>query len=298
MIKNLIKEILKEDFAGYKSKAKNIKFSHSLHDPLFLKDPDKNVLKAKQLKRIWNEEADHNFFKNEVIKIHWLSDEGNRPLSERLASMLQLSGKDEISAAGYLQGPFNSIWGDVGIILDGHVTFASNDMDTVRSGYYGDVPEDLKNAYKNTSGIPKRPTENTSFSINNMILDRDSFKQNSMSNNEFIIDNWKIIGIIFTDDFCADCEDIIDMGFSVDNVPLEKTEEGKILNVVKESGIPVVRKKDRNLIAKWPFSNNESFVKLKKLIKEMSEANVPHIAIITKNGVINPRFLKILDDQK
>jgi len=214
--------VLAEDFENYKNKASDIEYSHKMYDNLF--DTNKSVKKkARQLKAFWNENADHNFFKNEVIKVHWFAEIFD--LQDRLKPMmLKASRKDEISAVPYLEGEkIESDWGSIGAVLDGRVTFAANDMNAVYSGHYAKLSDENKKKYS-SSGVPKRPTINSLNSIKDVMLDKETYKmKNSNMIPEVILDNWRIKSMIFSDDFFEDAEYFFDNNTYSDHIEIIKT---------------------------------------------------------------------------
>lgn len=206
MIRSLIREILLEDLTGFQQRTKGIDYMSNFDDPTFdlpaQKDlPHKGM--AKDIKRAWAAEADHEFMKS-LIKVHWV---GGLDWEKKLDSFLSLGGNNEISTMGYLPNSLDvrSSWGAIGVIVQGRVTLAANSMNAITSGYFKDVPEEFKSKYK-SSGVPRRAT--TFASIENRygynpgggsdayILDRSSFNPQSSRNNELIVDNWRPVGIV------------------------------------------------------------------------------------------------------
>ena len=74
-VRNLIREMLLEDLTKFKEKTKYIDYMHTMDDPTFddpyYKDRPYKA-QAKDIKRAWAAEADHEFMKS-IIKVHWLS---------------------------------------------------------------------------------------------------------------------------------------------------------------------------------------------------------------------------------
>ena len=73
-------ELLDETLQGFRDRTSNIEYSGNFYDPTFEADPTSKKL-ARDVKRAWNEEADHSFM-DSIIKIHWFASGG----SERTAS--------------------------------------------------------------------------------------------------------------------------------------------------------------------------------------------------------------------
>ena len=192
MIRQLIREMLLEDLAGFRQKTKDLVYMSNLDDATF--ERPENFLykeKAKSVKRAWAEEADHAFMKS-LIKIHWMS---GGDWNEKLESFLRTGSNNEISAMGYLPETekIKSDWGKVGVLVQGWVTLAANNMNTILSGYFKDESGALQMKYR-SSGVPRRPLK--FFLDADYVLDRETFRPESSHRNEFIVDNWKKTGII------------------------------------------------------------------------------------------------------
>ena len=191
ILKEFIKEILlAEDLKNFVARTKGNRFDHDFDDPTFENDPQIKKM-ARQIKTIWNEEADHQFMKS-LIKVHWIAGDLDRNGLKEI-----LNSKSEISAMGYLPGTtmFKSSWGDTGILIDGKVTLAANDMDYLMSGYFSGLPKNVHKKYR-SSGTPKRMTKFSDFTSNEYILDQNSFQSSGTGSNELIVANWKVKGII------------------------------------------------------------------------------------------------------
>jgi hypothetical protein len=196
-------ELLDETYQGFVDRAGNMKLSANFKDPTFEKSPFSKKT-ARDLKRIWSEEADHGFM-DSVVKIHWISSRRastHRSAIQAIKKFLSVSGKNEISTSGYLPDSreFRSTWGDYGVIVKGRTTFAANHMDQIFSGYASKLPDNVVQKYQ-SSGVPKRPTVfNTSgaFSIGkDYILDAASFGPSTAElGNEFIVGNWRPVAIV------------------------------------------------------------------------------------------------------
>jgi len=208
MIRQLIREMLSEDLAGFVDRTKDIDYSSSIDDPTFDAEWQKglsNKSMAKDVKRAWAAEADHEFMKS-LIKVHWINYmmknwEGN------FEKFMTLRGNNEVSAMGYLPGSndVSGRWGHLGILIQGRVTLAANNMDDVMSGYFKGGFEKVASKYA-SSGVPRRPTifkSKNAYSYQGnkkYILDAESFDLRSSRENELIVDNWKVLGIVIGED--------------------------------------------------------------------------------------------------
>jgi hypothetical protein len=195
-VRNLIREMLNEDLAKFKEKTKEFDYMHTMDDPTF-DDPYYKDLpykaQAKDIKRAWAAEADHEFMKS-ITKVHWLSGWN---IGHGLEDLLSLPRNNEIATMGYLpgEGRVVSSWGKAGVIVQGRVTLAANDMEAITSGYFKDVPQEVISKYR-SSGTPRRALKFNDLTSSEYILDRETFNPKMSRHNEFIVDNWKPVGIV------------------------------------------------------------------------------------------------------
>jgi hypothetical protein len=185
LIRNTVRSLLREDLAGFTSKTSGINYGRN--DPKQL---------PRELKRIWSQEADHEFFKS-LIKVHWIAGMPKSPyrVFEKMSSFLNASGKDEISTMGYIGKPSISQWGEFGIMVQGRTTLAANDMNAIVSGYYREIDPGEIEKYSKTSGLPRRASKFSPEKAKGFIFDGESFGRQYLGN-ELILDNWRPTGLI------------------------------------------------------------------------------------------------------
>jgi hypothetical protein len=185
LVRNIVRSLLREDLAGFTSKTSGINYGRN--DPKQL---------PRELKRIWSQEADHEFFKS-LIKVHWIAGMPKSPyrVFEKMSSFLNASGKDEISTMGYIGKPSISQWGEFGIMVQGRTTLAANDMNAIVSGYYREKDPAEIERYRKTSGLPRRAKRFSPENAKGFILDAESFGRQYLGN-ELIVDNWRPTGLI------------------------------------------------------------------------------------------------------
>ena len=264
MIRQLIREILAEDWLGFLDRTRNIEYSSDLKDPTFDAENQKslpNKSMAKDVKRAWAAEADHKFMKT-VVTVHWFHGVDS---DKKIGTLLSTSGKNEISTMGYLPDTkrIQTVWGVVGLIVKGRVTLAANSMDDIHSGYYGGGFDKVSTKYA-SSGVPRRATAFKSKNIYrdspkgarvgqlNYILDRGSFKSASVHENEFIVDNWKPVGFIV----CEKASTFLDYlsgvmkGTKFENTPNAML--GYDLPIYDETMTPIDRKSIEAAMTKKP----------------------------------------------
>lgn len=239
----LIREFLAEDRQGFKSRTSNINYNrvyassfidqesepdYWINDPFFDTSPSWLKKGAKDVKRAWNAEADHEFMKS-LVKVHWV-----KPAD--IGRFLSMSRKNEVSAMAYLPGKkiFTRMsgWGPIGIVIQGRTTLAANDMDAVVSGYHKHV-KPLNFAKYASSGLPKRPNIFLSDPAGGFdetadyyILGKETFDENMHGSNELIVDNWSPTGIIIED-------------WNRGDTSLYRHDPLRIIEFIEKTGLPV-----------------------------------------------------------
>lgn len=253
MIRHLIREILKEDLAGFVDKTKDISYRGFVQDPTFDLDWNKkNKASARSVKQIWAEEADHKFMER-VIKIHWLKKAG---LQEKLQNFLSMSGRNEISTMGYLPDAetFMSNWGPIGVVVQGRTTLAANRMSTLLSGYGERLAPEITGKYA-SSGVPRRATffagtsaAPASSLADEYILDRASFDAAGQGGNEFIVANWTPVGVALA----SPVRDIMFSQAMGETVPRVTPEEiGGYIAAAVSTGLPWTSEEDEFNVQLW-----------------------------------------------
>lgn len=154
---------------------------------------DKRSSAPRDVKRLWNSEADHAFFSG-LTKVHWVRKVVNLRFFDKSGS------RDEVSVGLYLPGKKlspASAWMEpgVGVVLQGRVTLASNDMGSIWTGYADEVqPQHAK-----TSGAVRRGTMMNMSALEDYIVDAASFKEAGSMGNEGVLDNWHPVAIVLTE---------------------------------------------------------------------------------------------------
>ena len=157
------------------------------------------MVKGRAIKQLFAKHADRSFLEG-LGTIHWGKMEDIMELLESGSS------RDELSAMAFLPGQLKeSSFGDVGLIVKGHITLLANDMDELMSGegreYRKADPERTK-----MSGTNKGVRQNFPFEMYEkgrplLVLDKEDWepKGRETLGNEALVDNWKSIGIVSID---------------------------------------------------------------------------------------------------
>lgn len=197
----------------------------------------------RELKRIWRENADHEFFDKGLLKIHAIGFMGTGGRSDKVFTdfLTKNHGKvnrDELSCVGVRPsdakpGWFSHQFFRGGVFVKGRVTYAaSGDLSTEWT--QNATPEDLKRHA--ASGLPKRPLFfKNATAIGELVLDEEdwvkkvSSKMGAGKAPEMIVDNWRVESFVISSKM-------------VKSLSPEKieTEFANVLKFCRDNGIPVV----------------------------------------------------------
>jgi len=194
-LRQIIRLVL-EGRAEFHDDVKDIKFSLPFGDPLF-QSPESKPYKemAKDIKRSWNKnvgmkmtDPDRAWIQG-LTKVHWIHGYAET-LLQKINRALTSDRRGEVSASMYEPGkPVTLLqdWGNLGLEIDGWVSLASKDMDTLLSGYIGDaVPEDP------SAKKPRYPTTFSRYSPGTYAMSpKDLFGRYASKRNEAFVGNWK-----------------------------------------------------------------------------------------------------------
>ena len=167
---------------------------------------------GKQIKRLWNQNADHQWFAENVDTIHFAEDPA------KLLNWPSGRSKDEISCTMHLKNQkikTSSLYGGamtfghIGLMVKGRITLAVNDMDFAITGFksrYDKMPREEYRQQKSSSGINKYPDmgpnlfnpewKNLEGAENPYAFDAQTFEKNNSEYNEALVDNWKVVAIV------------------------------------------------------------------------------------------------------
>lgn len=169
--------------------------------------------KDRAFKKEWNKNADHKFFNDQVIKIHWIGAFGGA-LSQVAAVMgadkNQTSAvlkdimkrndinnkinKYEMSCVGYLKPPFQDEAGATapyGLLIKGYVSYASST--DAQTEWSSTATKDDIEKYSG-SGLPKRPLikSGAMYGAADFVEPHEA----PQGYNELIVDNWQTVAVI------------------------------------------------------------------------------------------------------
>lgn len=166
----------------------------------------------KTLKGLWNEYADHDFFRDKVIKVHWFGAYADTTRSfdkffDFVSQNVSRNNRNDLSCLGFLK---NDPWlisntlasGNAplfGIIVKGRVSFAAAG-DPMTQWTSKSDPKTLK--FHAGSGTVKRPsmrpgeTASIENQLDMMMLDEETFRSADREENELIVDNWRVEKVV------------------------------------------------------------------------------------------------------
>ncbi len=161
----------------------------------------------KGIKRLWSKHVDRRFIQS-LTKVHVV-----RSVDDFISFANNVHNKKkEISVSLYLKGaPFSDVFygKNLGFVLDGWISFASNDMDSVVSRAIGHLhAEDRMQKYK-PSGIPRYPLKlsDPRYSISHdLIFDEASYNKKEYTTNEAFLKHPKILAIYINESYWNNAE--------------------------------------------------------------------------------------------
>lgn len=174
---------------------------------------------GRPLKQLFHKHADHDWM-DRLLTIHFLSA-WKKPSD----FFKGITSKDELSCTAFLPGhklTKKDFWRDIGLVVDGRITFLANDMDDVFSGHGAEYTQLFPNRTRDSGankGIEKRRAAEDYERHPYLVLDKDDWKKHPHRSNEALVDNWRPVALIF-------------------KYP-DKTEMAQLANVFKEQGIDI-----------------------------------------------------------
>ena len=194
-------------------------------------DVETGRIQGRLLKKVFAKLADRSFI-DSLVTVHW-----GRDWASIEHALKTVSSKDELSCAAYLpQDVQPGAFGEVGLLVKGHITLVANSMDKLWSGEGGRTGEDFPQM-KKTSGINKgvqRWFQALDFYKEAfLVFDKEDWKpevnKSGRYRNEALVDNWKALAVVFG---------------TIDE--LEKGENQELIEMANERGLEVLTIGDLN----------------------------------------------------
>jgi hypothetical protein len=164
----------------------------------------------RDLKRIWNEHADHKFFDQDLVKLHGIGLYAHGDIIPAelcikfLKSHLNKVNRDDISVMGWRKAALVRGWNKnpeppFGAFISGRVTYAAaSDQSTEWTSRASSAARERHAS----SGLPKRPFYTKKERIaKDIILDEEDWierieNQGQIVDHELIVSNWKIEALV------------------------------------------------------------------------------------------------------
>jgi hypothetical protein len=163
----------------------------------------------RDLKRIWNEHADHKFFDQDLVKLHGIGlyaheDTASADLCIKfLKSYLNKVNRDDISVMGWRKAALVRGWNKnpeppFGVFVKGRVTYAAASDQSTEWTSRASPSARERHA---SSGLPKRPfyTEKERIA-RDIILDEEDWIERvegqDIVDHELIVSNWRIEALV------------------------------------------------------------------------------------------------------
>jgi hypothetical protein len=259
-LRQYIRELLKEDAMGFVHDlaAASEEFGEE-GEKFFGGHPGRGGGKA--IKRAFNANADHQWLST-LNTVHWGEVYGLEELVGK--------SKDELSTTMIAPGAplvADSISHNIGLLVKGRITLATNDQDQLYSGTWedyipgltSDVSEEEYEQRRKSSGINKLPTTSKDYSRYGQlkrgtefgekmaanipyVLDQSTFEPTEWNANEALVDNWKPVAIVVSGEEAEYIEDAVkwmtDDGDSREDAAPGKL--GQIFRLSEKFGVPII----------------------------------------------------------
>jgi hypothetical protein len=197
-------------------------------DPLFTQPRNKALrAKARRLKDLWRRHSSQSSL-SRLTYVHWF----NHAVSD-VPEFVLSSGKDEISTSISLaEQPIERTgWGAIGVLLQGWVTFAGNNMNQMMTGYFRKIKAKDRAKY-GRAGLPKRPIETTPQAWGSFVLEAGDLEIEEGLVNEAILDNWTPVAWVVTDG--------IQYMFEQYRRRSEREDLRAMIEAIRKTGLPVI----------------------------------------------------------
>ena len=156
----------------------------------------KDLMKhGRVIKKAFAQSADRSFLESLTL-VHW-----TKKFDNAVEMIRNPRSKDELSCNVYLDLPKSrGAFGAFGLVVDGYITLLANDMDSVQSGdsslYRTANPDRTRDSGANKGVALYDPS--------NIVLDKSDWNpagyRGIINNNEALVDNWAVTGIVVPDE--------------------------------------------------------------------------------------------------
>lgn len=216
LLRKYIRELLTEDPARRQALAKDLEGAENWPTKTASKhrrhkfEPSLALPSGRVLKTAFHKHADKSFTSS-LTTVHWADN------STMIGNLLKTSSRDEISTSAYLPGELKSTgtgaYGAYGLEVKGHVSLLANDMDQINTGGYRDFETGMgeDDSHRTASsgknkGVKKTyiPSAYSNDKRPILVLDKSDWNptgaDEGITNNEALVDNWKPVAIIISNE--------------------------------------------------------------------------------------------------
>ena len=210
LLREYIRSLLLEDEAGRKQLAKDLEGAENWPTKAASKERDWQFEPSlarpsgRVLKQAFHKHADQSFASS-LTTVHWADN------PDMILSLLKGSSKDEVSTSAYLPGELKNTgtgaYGAYGLEIKGHISLLANSMDDINTGggmdsiYATASPSSGKNKGVRKTYIPSAYSDDKNPIL---VLDKSDWNPSShfegIVNNEALVDNWRPIAIIISNE--------------------------------------------------------------------------------------------------
>ena len=216
LLREYVRELLTEDQSRRQALAKDLEGSehwptkiasrHRRHDF----DPSAALPSGRVLKQAFHKHVDPAFLSS-LTTVHWADN------PTMIKNMLKASSKDEVSTSAYLPGELKNTgtgaYGAYGLEIKGHISLLANNMDAINTGGHRDFETGMgeDDSHRTASsgknkGVKKTyiPSAYSSDKESIVVLDKSDWNpqgaDDGVYNNEALVDNWKPVAIIVSNE--------------------------------------------------------------------------------------------------
>ena len=157
------------------------------------------------VKKSYNKNVDRDFL-DSLIYVHWVKIKDLQQFLEQATP----PNRDELSTAIYENGkiPEKTMFGNVGVVIDGYVTLAGNNMNKMYTGNSKQIDK-YSPLMKQSSGVNKGVMVAHSDTY---ILDKDDFNpsEDEWEMTEALLDNWQPIALVTSQELTSEVREVMD----------------------------------------------------------------------------------------
>ena len=210
LLRETIRRIILEDRAAFEQELSgNPNWDVSRQNKQAKEPKDQQYKTARKMgrtvKKAFNNNVNREFL-DSLIYVHWVNIKDLQQFLEQANP----PNRDELSTAIYENGkiPEKTMFGNVGVVIDGYVTLAGNNMNKMYTGNSKQV-DMYSPQMKQSSGVNKGVMVAHSDTY---ILDKDEFNpsEHEWEMTEALLDNWQPIALVTSQELTSEVREVMD----------------------------------------------------------------------------------------